>query len=236
MDLAVGVAETGVGERLADRPGDGADATVLGGRLGRPVEVGGLVEVAREQQRPAVAQQALGRREQGLDRRQANVLLGREHVGDGHAAGEPVRPVLHVVEVRVDHRDGLARPDLDPGVETVRAGRLEDRVLRQDLQSDVVVRVVGRGGDLGEPVVGLEHADHVGIEVGQHRVGGGGAAVLHVEDEQVERHRRGRGGGGRRLLRRVGVGPARAAPEECAAGQRQTREESSRASHGWPIA
>ena len=109
-------------------------------------------------------------------------------------------PSLDVVEVGVDHRQGLAWPDLDEGVEAVGPGRLEDRVLRQDLQADVVVGVAGRLRDLGEPVVGLQDAHHVGVQVGHHGIGGLAAAVLHVEDQQRQRDGFGcRSRGGRRL-------------------------------------
>jgi hypothetical protein len=184
MQLAVGVAQACADQGFADRPRHRPRAAVLGRGRGRPVQVRGLVEVPGEQQRPASLEQGGRRRQQLLDRGGPDLVLGGEDLVHGYPASESVGSVLDVVEVRVDHGHRLTRPDLDERVEPLSLRGLEDWVLGQDLEPDVVVGVPGPLGDLGEPVVGLQHADDIGIEVGHHGVGRRAAAVLHVEDQQ----------------------------------------------------
>ena len=102
---------------------------------------------------------------------------------------EGARAPLDVVEMDVEERDHVAGLDLEQRVEAVAARRLEDRVLREQLQRGVVVGITGPLGDLGQALVRLEHADHVGVEAADHPVGLRPAAVLDVVDEHVEVHR-----------------------------------------------
>ena len=109
------------------------------------------------------ADQLVHEPERHVQGRGADLVLGREHLLDRGSVAEQLRPVLHVVEMDVEERDDLTRPDLDQRVPTLGTRRFVDRVLREELQAHVVVRVPGVRGDLGQAVVRLEHADDVRV-------------------------------------------------------------------------
>ena len=96
-----------------------------------------------------------------------------------------------------------------------------DRVLRQQLEAEVVVRVAGPLGDLREAVVGLEHADDVGVDVLDHRVRRLVPAVLDVVGEDAEVHRL--------AGREPGVLDVARADPGTRAGRRSARSRSARA-------
>ena len=150
------VVADGPPDRLVDA-GSGPD------RVGAVVERRRLVEVARDEHRVSLSEEAFDRRDHDLHRRRPHLVLRREDVGDRHALRQQPGTVGHVVEVRVDDRHDVAGLDLDQCVESVGVRGLEDRVLRQQLEADVVVRVAGVARDHGQPVVRLEDPDDVGI-------------------------------------------------------------------------
>ena len=176
-------------QRLADRPRDDlVDALVQPDGLLGVVEARGLVEVAGEEDRVPLAEQRPDVRGEHLDRAGAYLVLGGQHLGDRLPVEEQPWPVPHVVEVGVEHRHDVARLHLDQGVQAVGAGRLVDGVLREQLQAEVVVGVPRLLGDLGQPVVRLEDAHDVGVDVLDHRVGVLVPAVLDVVGEDAEVH------------------------------------------------
>ena len=205
--VAVAVSEPEVEQLLAHRPRHRlVDPLMSADRLLRVVEARGLVEIAGEEDRVPLVEQPAHRLDRPLQRRRPDLVFGLDHRRHGVAVAKRPRAPIDVIQMLVEERDHVTRSHLDQPVEPVSAGGLVDRVLREQLQRHVVVRVARVARDLREPVVGLEHADDVGVHLPHHAVGVRPAPVLDVVDEQVELNRlsgRTRGRSGRRLGLRI---------------------------------
>ena len=164
-------------------PRDGPDG------LGGVVEAGRLVEVAGQQHRVALVEPVRPSAGSWISSEEARTSFSEATTSStGTPRASELGTVGDVVEMGVEDATAYPRLDLDEGVEAVGPGRLEDRELREQLQAHVVVGVAGPSGDCGEPVVGLQHPDDVGVERGDDLVGRGFAAVLDVVDEHIELH------------------------------------------------
>ncbi len=128
-----------------------------------------------------------------------------------------VRRQVHVLD---GHH--LPRRELDEQVEAVRAGRIDERVLRQDLKPRAGVRPSQRALEGQGVTLGLLDGDHVGAALSDdlHDLVEADvyAAVLDVELQDLELDR-GDGRGGARLRSRAGCWE-RAGEREC---ERQRR-------------
>ena len=140
VDLAVRVAEARVGESRRDRPRDRIPHLLTDGvDRGGPVEVRGRVEVAGEEHGHAVVGKAGEHVELLLDRREARGALQLEHRSSRFAVPHPVRAVRIRREVHVRDRDEPSRRHLGEHVGAVRAGRIDEREARDQLEPRLAV-------------------------------------------------------------------------------------------------
>ena len=162
-----------------------------------PVEVGRGIQVADEEHRNPLRRQAGQDLELGLERRQPEPSLQREHLLERLAVPHPVGAVGIGGQVDVRQGHDPVGCDDDERVGPVRAGRLENRVLRHDVHAAVPVVPTERPSEPWDAGLALLDADDVRVD-GLDRLDDlvevdERAAVLDVErhDRQPHRLRRG---------------------------------------------
>ena len=159
VELAVGVAEARGGEHAADGPVDRvAHFAPERGDRGRPVEVRGRVEVARQEGRDALRLEPRQRRELAGEGRHAQSVLEREHLLERRAVAHEVRAVGVGRQVHVHERHDAAGRDLGEDVDAVAAGRIDQGVTRRDLHPLARVEAE-RIGDRARVVLALLEAE-----------------------------------------------------------------------------
>ncbi len=164
VDDAIAVLEARGGERAAHRPRDRVAQAVAGpdGRR-RPVEVRRRVEVAGQERRDPGVERGAHAAERRAGRGHAGGALVAQDLPQRLAVPDEVRAVGIGREVLVGEREDLPRLHLREHVLPARAGRVDQRVARDDVEPVAPVRPAERLGDPARVPLRLLQADDVGV-------------------------------------------------------------------------